>query len=87
LVRYFLHHAHPVTIDDDVAAILDAERKRTGETFRETLNRLLRRAVRTDTETPPLLPLVPGRLTVDISNVSGVLAELDDQKTREVGLY
>ena len=76
-----------VSIDDDVAALLEAERRRTGETFRETLNRLLRRAVRADTATPPPLPLIPGRLTMDISDVSAVLAELDDDKAREAGLY
>jgi hypothetical protein len=76
-----------VSIDDDVAAILEAERARTGETFRETINRLLRRAVRSDTENPPPLPLVPGRLTVDISDVSAILAEIDDDEALEAGLY
>ncbi len=76
-----------VSIDDDVAALLEAERKRAGETFRETLNRLLRRAVRTNTGTPPPLPLLPGELLVDISDVSAVVTELDDDKDRSSGLY
>jgi hypothetical protein len=77
-----------VTIDDDVAALLEAERSRTGESFRETLNRLLRRAARPEEpESAPPLPLFPGGPMGDISDVSAVLAELDDEKATQAGLY
>ena len=32
-----------VTLDDDVAALIESERARTGESFRDALNRLLAR--------------------------------------------
>lgn len=32
-----------LTLDDDVAAMIDRERERTGESQREVVNRLLRR--------------------------------------------
>lgn len=73
-----------VTIDDDVAALLEAERQRTGETFREVLNRLLRKAVhRSGAVTGPDLPLLTGRPRVDITDVSAVLGHLDDERVRE----
>ena len=50
-----------LTIDDDVAALIERERRRTGETRREVTNRLLRqglqrgRARRRPVELPILL--------------------------------
>jgi hypothetical protein len=35
-----------ITLDDDVAALIEAERARTGESFRAVVNRLLRRGAR-----------------------------------------
>ncbi|MPZ53647.1 MAG: hypothetical protein GEU79_13105 [Acidimicrobiia bacterium] len=70
-----------VTIDDDVAALIEQERRRTGETFKEVLNRMLRTATHRDADGPPL-PKVPGELQMDISDVSVVLARLDDEPRR-----
>lgn len=69
-----------VTIDDDVAALLAAEQARTGETFRETLNRLLRRSVRGEVVADPFPPLLRGRPIIDITDVSTVVAELDEAR-------
>jgi hypothetical protein len=70
-----------VTLDPDVQAIVDAERARTGESFKQVLNRLLRRAGRRHDDTPPApLPLLPGRPLLDVSDVSAVLAALDDER-------
>jgi hypothetical protein len=70
-----------VTLDDDVAAIIESERRRTGESFRTTLNRLVRRGAADVQSGPaPRLPQLPGRPTLDISDVSAVLAALDDER-------
>ena len=71
-----------VTLDDDVAALIESERARTGESFRTALNRLLRRSVRgrAAPASGPDLPVLPGRPLVDLSDVSAVLAALDDER-------
>ncbi|HEV3230874.1 MAG TPA: CopG family transcriptional regulator [Candidatus Dormibacteraeota bacterium] len=70
-----------LTLDDDVAALIETERTRTGESFRSAVNRLLRRGARPSTTgTRPTLPELPGRPAVDISDVSAVLAALDDER-------
>jgi hypothetical protein len=70
-----------VTLDDDVAAIIENEQRRTGESFRTTVNRLVRRGARIDPSQPALpLPELPGQPTLDISDVSKVLAALDDER-------
>jgi len=75
-----------LTLDDDVAALIEAERKRTGETFRQTVNRLLRRAVRRPGSKPAELPRFPGAPLVDIADVSWVLGDLDDKRFQDRGL-
>ena len=75
-----------VSIDDDVASLIEAERRRTGDTFREALNRLLRRAVHRD-EPPPPLPILPGALRVDIADVSAVLSDAEDEELLALRLY
>ena len=35
-----------ITLEDDVAALIESERARTGESFRAAVNRLLRRGAR-----------------------------------------
>ena len=77
-----------LTLDDDVAALIEAERRRSGESMREVVNRLLRRAAR-DQQTPraaPELPVVKGRPLVDLTDVSALLAELEDADALESGL-
>ena len=73
-----------VTLDDDVAALIESERARTGESFRPAINRLLRRAGR---PAPPAatapLPVLPGRPVLDVSDVSALLAALDDERRAE----
>ena len=68
-----------VTLDDDVAALVEHERARAGETFKQTLNRLVRRSLHTDRGDAPPLPILPGRLQIDITDVSAVLAADDDE--------
>lgn len=78
-----------VTLDDDVAALIEAERQRTGETFKQAMNRLLRRSLHRgrNVEPAPELPLFPGRPAVDITDVSAVLGALEDEWIEEKGLY
>ncbi len=73
-----------VTLDDDVAALIESERTRTGESFRTTINRLLRRSSRPDSLVEPgPLPVLAGRPILDISDVSALLATLDDERRAE----
>ena len=70
-----------VTLDDDVAAIIETEKRRSGESFRTTLNRLVRRGAAADRrQAAPRLPELPGRPTLDITDISGLLAALDDER-------
>jgi hypothetical protein len=68
-----------ITLDDDVAALIESERARTGESFRSVVNRLLRRRGTTPPN-PSALPELPGRPLVDVSDVSKLLAALDDER-------
>ena len=73
-----------VTLDDDVAALIESERARTGESFRTAINRLLRRSARqTSRAGSAPLPLLPGRPLLDMSDVSALLATLDDERRAE----
>jgi hypothetical protein len=73
-----------ITLDEDVAALVESERARTGETFKAAVNRLLRKAGRTDgSPTVPPLPELPGRPLLDVADVSAVLASLDDERRVE----
>lgn len=70
-----------LTLDDDVVALIESERVRTGESFRAAVNRLLRRRARP--APPPAgapLPQFPGRPVLDVSDVSALLATLDDER-------
>jgi hypothetical protein len=76
-----------VTLDDDVAALVESERARTGESFRAAINRLLRRGARGGpSAAPPPLPELPGRPILDVSDVSALLAALDDERRAQRGL-
>lgn len=59
-----------VTLDEDVVAIIERERRLSGETTRQAINRLIRTSSRRAGPGPEL-PKLPGRLEIDISNVSG----------------
>jgi hypothetical protein len=68
-----------ITLDEDVAALIESERARTGESFRAAVNRLLRRSGRAAAPpAPPPLPVLPGRPLLDVSDTSALLAALDD---------
>jgi hypothetical protein len=70
-----------ITLDDDVAALIENERARTGESFRDAVNRLLRRGARPASPVEPVpLPRLPGRPALDVTDVSAVLAALDDER-------
>jgi hypothetical protein len=76
-----------ITLDDDVAALVEAERARTGESFRAAINRLLRRgASALPPQAPPSLPELPGRPILDVSDVSALLAALDDERRAQRGV-
>ena len=76
-----------ITLDDDVAALIEAERARTGESFRAVVNRLLRRGARAGAPaSPPALPELPGRPILDVSDVSALLAALDDERRAQRGV-
>ncbi len=76
-----------ITLDEDVAALIESERARTGESFRAAVNRLLRRGGRAvPPSPPPALPQLPGHPTLDVSDVSELLAALDDERRAERGL-
>ncbi|MBI4897713.1 MAG: hypothetical protein HY827_05030 [Actinobacteria bacterium] len=78
-----------LTIDDDVKALIEHERNRTGESFRTVVNRLIRRGAtggESAKSAPVPLPLLPGKPTLDVSDVSALLATLDDERRAQRGL-
>jgi hypothetical protein len=76
-----------ITLDEDVAALIESERARTGESFRAAVNRLLRRGAHPrPPSTPPPLPELPGQPILDVSDVSALLAALDDERRAGRGL-
>jgi hypothetical protein len=76
-----------ITLDEDVAALVESERARTGESFRAAVNRLLRRGVRAAAPAvPPPLPELPGRPLLDVSDASALLAVLDDERRAPRGV-
>lgn len=76
-----------LTLDEDVAALIRSERERTGESFRDAVNRLIRNGtrLRRPTETTPL-PTLQGAPVLDVSDVSALLAALDDERRAERGM-
>jgi hypothetical protein len=76
-----------VTLDDDVAALIESERARTGESFRAAVNRLLRRGAQSAAPvSAPPPPELPGRPLLDVSDASALLAALDDERRAQRGL-
>lgn len=77
-----------ITIDDDVKALIEHERSRTGESFRAAINRLIRTGASAGTVADKArvpLPLLPGRPVLDVSDVSALLATLDDERRAQRG--
>ena len=84
---YFRIMRTTVTLDEDVAALIESERVRTGESFRAAVNRLLRRGSSPrPLRDPRPLPELPGRPIIDLSDVSAVLAALADEQHAQRGL-
>lgn len=78
-----------ITLDDDVAALIESERARTGESFKTAVNRLLRKGaveVGPPSGAPPRLPELPGAPVLDVSDVSGLLALLEEERRAERGI-
>jgi len=78
-----------VTLDEDVARLIESERSRTGESFRSAINRLIRRGARASAGAGAAsvpLPLLPGRPALDVTDVSAVIAALDDERRAERNL-
>ena len=70
-----------LTLDDDVAAMLEHERRRTGQSTRQVTNRILRRGLQRGAaiEREVVLPVLPGQPGVEITDVSAVLADDADE--------
>jgi hypothetical protein len=72
-----------LTIDDDLAILVEEETRRTGESFKGTINRLLRRGLTAPAEsterkpfvvTPLPLSLPPG---MSYDNIEGLIEALE----------
>lgn len=76
-----------LTLDEDVEALIRSERERTGESFRDAVNRLIRIGARPSrpTDAPPL-PTLPGTPVLDVSDVSALLSALDDERRAQRGV-
>jgi uncharacterized Fe-S cluster-containing radical SAM superfamily enzyme len=57
-MHYCIFMRTTLTIDDDVAAILERERKRKGLTFKEFVNAALRRGLEAEQAMPPTRKVV-----------------------------
>ena len=77
-----------LTLDDDVAAKLRAEARKAGQSFKETVNRLLRLALNARREQAPMKPfkvrakamgLRPG---LNYDNIEELLDQLDGPMRR-----
>ncbi len=72
-----------LTLDDDIAKLLEQEQRRSGASFKATVNRLLRRgltAVERNAERPPFVvtPLFMGvRPEQNYDNIEALLEELE----------
>lgn len=76
-----------ITLDEDVIALIESERDRTGDSFRTTVNRLLRRgAHRHPPRSTPELPKLSGRPILDVSDTSALIAQLDDERRAQRNL-
>lgn len=75
-----------ITLEPDVVAIVEAERARTGESFKHVVNRLLRRSAHRPASGAVELPQHPGRPLLDVRDVSAVLAALDEERRAQRNL-
>ncbi|MGI8517275.1 MAG: ribbon-helix-helix protein, CopG family [Acidimicrobiia bacterium] len=75
-----------VTLDPDSVAIVEAERARTGASFKEAINDLLRRSAGGAGGPSNNFPLRPGRPRIDIADVAALLSGLDEERRAERNL-
>jgi hypothetical protein len=72
-----------LTIDDDIAHLLDLEVRRTGDSFKGTVNRLLRRGLTIKDKNAERAPFVVTPLFMGVrpgqnyDNIEALLEELD----------
>jgi plasmid stability protein len=71
-----------VTFDDDVAEQLREEMARSGRSFKETVNAILRRGLHTQTPPVPRPSLHPGRALgvragIDLDNIEELLDQIE----------
>ena len=69
-----------LTIDDDIAVLVNQEMRRTGDSFKGTVNRLLRRGLMNSREKAVTKPFVVTPFPLGIGNcdkISELLEELE----------
>lgn len=72
-----------LTIDDDLAALLHDQARRTGRTFRDVVNEALREGLlRGETETPCIPPVhdLGIRPGVDLTKALQLVGQLEDEE-------
>jgi hypothetical protein len=77
-----------LTLDDDVAAKLEAEARRTGLSFKETVNTVLRVGLDAKSGKGPRKPFKVrafdmGKPLINLDNIGEALAELDRREQEE----
>ncbi|MBA3361648.1 MAG: hypothetical protein H0T94_09325 [Acidimicrobiia bacterium] len=75
-----------VTLDPDTVAIVEAERARTGASFKEAINSLLRRSA-VGAGSSSQFPLRPGKPQIDVADSSELLSRLDLERLAERNLH
>lgn len=70
-----------VTIDPDTAALLQEEISRTGGSFKEVLNRAIRRALGPKPRTIEIAPLFREPFPIDLGSFNRLSGEWDDEET------
>lgn len=65
-------------------ALLEHERRQTGQTLGQVAGRFIRRGALAPPRHSVTLPTLPGGPIIDVSDVSAVLAELDDERDGEI---
>jgi hypothetical protein len=69
-----------LTIDDDVASLVEQEVKRSGDSFKGTVNRLLREGLMASKELAPTKPFVVTPFPLGVGNcdkISELIEELE----------
>lgn len=75
-----------VTIDPDTAALLQEEVARSGLSFKEVLNRAIRRALGPRKKKVTLTPIFPAAFPADLGSFNRLGEAWDDEETlRELG--